>query len=133
MEDRSQEHREMMTRLFEEVWSKGNADAADEFYAPGDHLEGLKHVARSLYAAFPDYHVTINDMVVEGNKIAVYWTGRGTHQGEWQGIAATGRQISVEGIDIEYVSEGKIVSEEGVIDMSGMMRQLSVETQPSVG
>src|SRR6476620_5058910 len=130
MEDRSQDHREMMARLFDEVWSKGNSDAADEFYAQGDYLEDLKHVAHALFAAFPDYHVTINDMVVEGDKIAVYWTGRGTHLGEWQGIAATGRQVSVEGMDIEYVSEGKIVSEEGVIDMGSMMRQLTAETQP---
>src|SRR6478609_8892936 len=107
MENRSQDYKEMMNRLFEEVWGKGNADAADEFYAPGDYLEGLKQVARELYAAFPDYHVTINDMLVEGDKIAVYWTGRGTHRGEWQGIAPTGRQVSVEGMDIEYMSEGK--------------------------
>ena len=83
----------MMVRLFDEVWTKGNAEAAGEFYAAGDYLEGLKQVARDLFRAFPDYHVTINDMVVEGNKVAVYWTGRGTHQGEWQGIAPTGRQI----------------------------------------
>lgn len=128
MEDLSQDHREMMARLFDEVWTKGNAEAADEFYAAGDHLESLKQIARELYRAFPDYHVTINDMVVEGNKIAVYWTGRGTHQGEWQGIAPTGRHISVDGIDIEYLSDGKIVNEEGIIDMIGMMRQLTGES-----
>jgi predicted ester cyclase len=128
MEDRSQDYKEMINRLFEEVWNKGNAEAADEFYAPGDYLEGLKQVARELNAAFPDYHVTINDMVVEGDKIAVYWTGRGTHQGEWQGIAPTGRHVSVEGIDIEYLSDGQIVKEEGVIDMMGMMRQLTDQT-----
>jgi predicted ester cyclase len=128
MQDSSQHHREMMTRLFEEVWSKGNAEAADEFYAAGDYLEGLKQFARNLYSAFPDWHVTINDMVTEGDKVAVYWTGRGTHQGEWQGIAPTGRNISVNGIDIEYLSEGKIVNEEGVTDMMGMMSQLTDQT-----
>jgi predicted ester cyclase len=128
MEDHSYDYKEMMGRLFEEVWSKGNADAADEFYAQGDYLEGLKQVARELYSAFPDYQVTINDMVVEGDKVAVYWTGRGTHRGEWQGLAPTGRQVSVEGIDIEYLSNGKIVNEEGVIDMMGMMRQLTAES-----
>jgi predicted ester cyclase len=120
-------HREMIVRLFDEVWTKGNAEAAGEFYAAGDDLEALKQVARDLFRAFPDYHVTINDMVVEGNKVAVYWTGRGTHQGEWQGIAPTGRQISVDGVDIEYLSDGKIVNEEGIIDMMSMMRQLTEE------
>jgi predicted ester cyclase len=120
-------HREMMVRLFDEVWTKGNAEAASEFYAAGDDLEALKQVARDLFRAFPDYHVTINDMVVEGDKVAVYWTGRGTHQGEWQGIAPTGRQISVDGVDIEYLSDGKIVNEEGIIDMMSMMRQLTEE------
>jgi predicted ester cyclase len=127
LEDISRDHREMMVRLFDEVWTKGNAEAAGEFYAAGDHLEGLKQVARDLFRAFPDYHVTINDMVVEGNKVAVYWTGRGTHQGEWQGIAPTGRQISVDGVDIEYLSDGKIVNEEGIIDMMSMMQQLTAE------
>jgi predicted ester cyclase len=120
-------HREMMVRLFDEVWTKGNAEAAGEFYAAGDDLEALKQVARDLFRAFPDYHVTINDMVVEGDKVAVYWTGRGTHEGEWQGIAPTGRQISVDGVDIEYLSDGKIVNEEGIIDMMSMMRQLTEE------
>jgi predicted ester cyclase len=120
-------HREMIVRLFDEVWTKGNAEAAGEFYAAGDDLEALKQVARDLFRAFPDYHVTINDMVVEGDKVAVYWTGRGTHQGEWQGIAPTGRQISVDGVDIEYLSDGKIVNEEGIIDMMSMMRQLTEE------
>ncbi len=131
MGDFSQRHRQMMARLFEEVWGKGNAEAADEFYAAGDYLDGLKQVARKLYSAFPDWHVTINDMVIEGDKIAVYWTGRGTHQGKWQGIAPTGRHVSVDGIDIEYLSEGKIVNEEGVIDMMGMMRQLTDQTSDS--
>src|SRR5215210_6186602 len=103
MQDFSQYHRELMTRLFEEVWQKGNAEAADEFYAAGDYVQSLKQVARELYAAFPDYHVTINDMVTEGDKVAVYWTGRGTHLGEWEGIAPTGRNISIDGIDFEYL------------------------------
>jgi predicted ester cyclase len=127
LEDISRNHREMMVRLFDEVWTKGNAEAAGEFYAAGDDLEALKQVARDLFRAFPDYHVTINDMVVEGDKVAVYWTGRGTHEGEWQGIAPTGRQISVDGVDIEYLSDGKIVNEEGIIDMMSMMRQLTEE------
>ena len=127
MKDIPRDHREMMVRLFDEVWTKGNVEAAGEFYAAGDYLEGLKQVARDLFRAFPDYHVTINDMVVEGDKVAVYWTGRGTHQGEWQGITPTGRQISVDGVDIEYLSDGKIVNEEGVIDMMSMMQQLTAE------
>jgi predicted ester cyclase len=118
----------MMTRLFDQVWRQGNAEAAGEFYAAGAGLEDLKDVARAIYSAFPDWRVTINDMVVEGDKIAVYWTGSGTHEGEWQGVAPTGRRISVDGIDIEYVSAGKIIKEDGVIDMMGMMRQLTNPT-----
>ena len=128
MQDSAQQHREMMTRIFDQVWSQGNVEAAGEFYAAGEGLEGLKDMARAIYSAFPDWRVTINDMVVEGDKIAVYWTGRGSHEGEWQGVAPTGRRISVDGIDIEYVSAGKIIKEDGVIDMMGMMRQLTDPT-----
>ena len=127
MEELNKEHKQMMIELFEQVWGKGDIEAADKFYAPGDTLQGIKQFGRKLYASFPDWQVTINDMVAEGDKIVVYWTGRGTHQGEWQGVAPTGRYISVSGMDIEYLSGGRIVNEEGIVDMMEMMGQLTGE------
>ena len=127
MEDLNKEHKQMMVELFEQVWCKGDIEAADKFYAPGDILEGIKQFGRKLYASFPDWQVTINEMVAEDDKIVVYWTGRGTHQGEWQGVAPTGRYISVSGMDIEHLSRGKIVNEDGIVDMMEMMGQLTSE------
>ena len=110
-------------RLFAEVWV-GDVAAADRFYAPGPQLDGLKDFAAALYLAIPDWRVTIDDLVSEGDKVAVRWTGRGTHLGEWQGRPPTGRQVTTTGIDIERFADGKIVQEDGEVDMLGFLLQL---------
>ena len=59
-------------------------------------------------AAHPDMRVTIEDLVTEGDRVVKRYTWRGTHTGDFNGIPATGRQITLEGIDILRVSNGKI-------------------------
>jgi predicted ester cyclase len=114
------QNRQMVARLFDEVWNQANAAAADTFYAPGDHLEGIKRFHQGWYAAFPDWQVTVRDTVAEGDKIAVYWTGEGAQEGPWQGRAGTGRRGRVDGIDFLTVHGGKIVREDSVVDLSGL-------------
>ena len=117
-------------RLFAEVWV-GDPAAADRFYAPGPELEGLKAFATALYAAIPDWRVTIDDLVAEGDRVVVRWTGRGTHLGDWDGIAPTGRQLTTTGIDIEQMADGRIVREDGEVDMLGFLQQLGVVASPA--
>jgi predicted ester cyclase len=125
----AEDNKATIRRLFEEVWV-GDVAAADRFYAPGPQLDGLKEFAAALYVAIPDWRVTIDDLVSEDDKVAVRWTGRGTHLGERQGRPPTGRQITTTGIDIERFSEGKIVQEDGEVDMLGFLRQLGALPGP---
>ena len=117
-------NKDVIRRLFAEVWA-GDVAAADRYYAPGPLRDGLKQFASELYGAVPDWRVTIEDLVAEGDKVVVRWTGRGTHLGDWDGSPATGRAVTTTGIDIERLVDGLIVEEDGQVDMLGFLRQLA--------
>lgn len=131
----SVEENKALVRCFvEEFWNAGNMATADELMAadgaitlPGagqvDHAT-LKEFARALRSAFPDWHSTLDEMVGEGEIIAERWTGTGTHQGEFQGIAATGRQVKIPGAVFYRIASGKITEFHGLFDGLAMMRQL---------
>jgi len=121
-------------RYWEEVANKGNLDLIEEICAP-DYVchevdqdirgpEGVRQFIFMLRAAFPDLHVTVEDVIAEGDKIVQRWTGRGTHQGELMGIPPTGNRVSVAGITISCFKDGKVSEEWEVYDMMGMMHQL---------
>ena len=121
-------------RYWEEVANKGNLDLIEEICAP-DYVchevdqdirgpEGVRQFIFMLRAAFPDLHVTVEDVIAEGDKIVQRWTGRGTHQGELMGIPPTGNHVSVAGITISRFKDGKVSEEWEVYDMMGMMQQL---------
>jgi steroid delta-isomerase-like uncharacterized protein len=79
-------------------------------------------------AAFPDVRVTIDVVVVEGDTAAVAWTAQGTHNGEFDGVAATGRRMIDEGISIVRVECGRIVEVRNATDGLGFRRQLGIIT-----
>ena len=94
---------------------------------PGREFRGsaaLKQGIASLHAAFPDLHYTVEDMVAEGDKVAVHYTGRGTHHGEFQGIPATGKPMTYTGILIWRFVDGKIAEHWAAPDLLGLMQQL---------
>jgi predicted ester cyclase len=124
------ENKATIRRLFAELWT-GDIAAADRYYAPGPLRDGLKRFATDLYQAVPDWRVTIDDLVSEGDKVVVRWTGRGTHLGEWNGASPTGRPVSTTGIDIERFVDGQIVQEDGEVDMLGFLRQIEGGGSPT--
>ena len=77
-----------------------------------------------LFAAFPDWHTTIEDLIAEGDKVVVRMMQRGTHQGTFFGLAATGKQVTVAGIAIFRLRNGQIVEEWLITDQLGAMQQL---------
>jgi len=104
----------------EEVFNKGNMKVVDELISPSiiEHsplpgqepgLEGLKKSLAAWRQAFPDLCVTVDDLIADGDKVVIRTTRTGTHKGTFVNIAATGKQIRVEGIDILQFSGGKVV------------------------
>lgn len=123
----------VIRRLFDELWGTGDVSSAERFYAPGPHLEELKAFATDLYAAIPDWRVTIDELVGEDDKVVVRWTGRGTNLGSWDGSAPTGLSVTSTGIDIERLVDGMIVEEHGEVDMLGFLRQLGGNPEAADG
>ena len=137
----AEENKAIFRRYVEEVSNEGNLDLVDEIFAryvshqPDGHTEergpeDVKWFIGESHQAFPDFHSTIEDQIAEGDKVATRWTIRGTHQGEFRGIAPTGKQITVTGIGIFRFSEGKVVESWDNFDQLGMMQQLDAIRQP---
>ena len=133
----SEQNKAIARRGYKEIWSKGDLAVVDEIYAPNVVLhdpsapgvqghEGIKQLVTMNRTAFPDLHFTIEDQIAEGDKVVTRWMAGGTHQGEFNGIPATGRKGSVTGITISRIAGGKIVEENTNWDTLGLLQQLGV-------
>jgi steroid delta-isomerase-like uncharacterized protein len=123
-------------RWMEEGWQRGRADVVDELHAPQfiDHdsagrtpdREGFKEGIIQLYAAFPDFHAVIEDLVVDTGpgKVAVRWTATGTHGGAFLGVPPTGKRIAFRGIEIVRIAGGLIVERWGEWNGIDLLEQL---------
>jgi len=134
----------ILQRLHDELWIKGNLAVIDELFAADFVMhdpvlpmevrgpEGYKQVV-AMYAAFPDMQLTREDIIAEGDKVAERWTMIGTHKGEFMGIPATGRRITVTGMGIYRLANGKFVETWASYDALGMMQQLTAPEWPIAG
>ena len=91
---------------------------------PSMDWNGHKQLLSALINAFPDFHHKLEDVVAEGNKVAVRFTITGTHRGEFQGIPPTGKRVSIGGTDFLTIVDGKITEERVFVDMIGWLQQL---------
>jgi predicted ester cyclase len=94
-----QQHKALVRQHFEEIWNQGNVALVDELFASnfmvGDEYwgpEGERQWVVNARVAFPDIHFSIESQVAEGDLVVTRWSWRGTHQGTFLGIAATGRR-----------------------------------------
>jgi steroid delta-isomerase-like uncharacterized protein len=119
--------------MFEEGWNKHSLALLDELYADcvwyrpeTGELKGeaLKQFVASVYAAFPDIRFTIQDQVAEGDKLVTRWSCTATHQGEFMGLAPTGKQVATSGMTISRIVEGKFVEVRQESDTLGLLQQL---------
>jgi steroid delta-isomerase-like uncharacterized protein len=129
-------NKEIVRRVSVEPW-EGNVGVIDELVGadyvghdpamPEQHgLEGVKEFVATYLSAFPDGRITVDEQLAEGDLVATRWTGRGTQQGELMGIPPTGKQVTVSGITISRVENGKVVEEWSNWDTLGMLQQLGV-------
>jgi predicted ester cyclase len=137
-----EENKAVVRRFFEELLSTDNFAVADEILAPGFRfyfagspdpmdLEHYKEFLRGRRAAFPDRRFVVEDMIAEGDKVSARFTMRGTHKGELQGIAPSGKEVAMTGIDMIRLAEGKMVEDRVEVDQLGMLQQLGVIRTPT--
>ncbi len=135
------ENKTRVDRLVDQIWDKGSLAAVEELFSPNvlDHnpspgqasgLEGQKQSVSEFRAAFPDLHTTNDDLVAEGDKVVLRWSGHGTHQGSLFGIPPTGKQATFTGIEIYRLESGKVVERWAEFDVLGIMQQLGVIPMP---
>ena len=86
--------------------------------------QGLKEVFARLLRAYPDLHITVEDVIAEGDRVVVRDSVTGTHRGEHMGIAPTGKVVTYDEIFIARLVNGRIAETWGVVDVLAQMRQL---------
>lgn len=120
---------------YEELTNRKNLAAiedqvADDFidHEAPPHLptgpEGIRQWLQIVYAAFPDLHVQIEDMVAESDRVAVRAVWRGTHRGAFMGIAPSGREFAFKGLVFWRIRDGRIAERWATLDLLGLTRQL---------
>ena len=129
-------------RFYEEVINQKQLAVLDEVagdnylshdFPPGlpPGREGLKIFISVFHAAFPDGHLTIDQMIAEGDTVATRLTFHGTHTGEFQGIAPTGKKVTIPALDMARFESGKLVEHWGGPNQMSLLQQLGVI--PSMG
>jgi len=127
-------------RLIEEGFNQGNLAVVDELVAPNgrehqrgseDGPEGTKKTITYLRSAFPDFKITIDEVVVAGDKVWARQKGGGTNLGRFAGHAPTGRKAFIDVLDVCRIEDGQIVEHWGVPDQLGMMMALGLITPPA--
>ena len=129
---------------FEEVWRKGSSEAIDQMVADDAVMHGLgeadavvrggagfKPFVQLMRGAFPDVDIRPMQMIEEDDLIATRWVATMTHQGDQLGVPATGRRVSVTGVTIVRLRDGKIVEAWNHYDQMSLMQQIGA-LQPGV-
>jgi steroid delta-isomerase-like uncharacterized protein len=124
-------------KFFEVGPSKGDLAAADailhpEFSlhtplpTPGPGIEAMNNVITTCRAAFHGLQVTIDDIMADGDMVTARFTARGVHKGEFMGLPPTGKAITMTGIEIFRMKDGKIAELWGEANLMGLMQQLGI-------
>jgi steroid delta-isomerase-like uncharacterized protein len=139
----SEDHKQLVRRYLEEVWSRGDVDAADAILAPDYQLrvlqgttghedrvthgtQRLKQSIAMYHQAFSNLQITPQTIVAEGDRVVVEWIARATHTGSFRGFPPTGKQLGYAGITIYRVEDGKIAEELYLGDRLGLWQQLGL-------
>jgi steroid delta-isomerase-like uncharacterized protein len=133
----SEQNIAVVRRWFEEVWNQGRESSIDELFPADGVAHGLgdseqdvhgpgefKPFVANIRGALPDTHIRIDDILADGDRVAVRVTLQGTHSGHGLGVPPTGRKISIKGIIIVRLVDGRIREGWNSYDQLGLLRQI---------
>ena len=133
-----EDHKALVSEFYERLWNRWDTAAVSEVLSPNIRFrgslgiekrghEGFIEYVEFIQAAFPDFHNTVEEIIAEGDRVAVRLTYRGTHQGEIFGVPPTNRRIEYAGVAL-FTFEQKKISEVWVLgDMLAVMRQIEAQ------
>lgn len=119
-----------------EILNEGNLAAFDSYFSEDvvfNNSKGFKQQLAGMQAirtAFPDFRLTIEDQIAEGDKVVTRVTFHGTHRGEFRGVAPTGKQVKYSGIAIDRIVNGKVVEMWHVAETLGLLQQIGATLAP---
>jgi steroid delta-isomerase-like uncharacterized protein len=136
------ENKAVVLRSEAELWNNGNLAVADELYSHDyvchfvvgpewKGIDGIKAEVKQHRMSFPDWNERMDDVIAEGDKVVIRFTSTGTQRGDFQGIKATGRKVTIQEVAIFRLAGGKIVEQWGIPDVHGLMEQLSSDKKQS--
>ena len=139
--DAIEQNKNTVTSFIDALFTKGDLGAVDEYLAEEfvNHdppigvtadREGMRAAGAMFRAAFPDWHSEMDIMVGEGDLVVEHFTASGTQQGEIFGVPPSGRTVTLPGINIWRVRDGRIVERWGRLDELGLLRQLGLVNLP---
>jgi predicted ester cyclase len=137
----TEENKATSRRLMEESFGEGKPELVDDLldpdfvrydpYIEAGQVRGTQTVKDNIVWFLPDLACTVEDQVAEDDKVVSRWTVRGTHQGEFFGVAGTGSRVEFTGMQIDRFEEsGKIVEQWAEFDLLGAMRQMGAIPEP---
>jgi steroid delta-isomerase-like uncharacterized protein len=138
----SEEDNKAVIRRWIEAYNNRDMQAEADVLAPGyvahvpaapgplEGLEAWRKFTAPFVEAFPDLRLTVEDILSEGDKVAARVAFHGTHRGEFQGIAPTGKEVAFSSIEVNRVVGGKVEEHWVELDLLGLMQQLGAIPEP---
>jgi len=132
----TERNRAYVGRWIDEGFNKRNLAVIDELFAERFAVngqvvgrDGLRASMSQYLIGFPDLYVTVNDTIAEGNKVGIWYTAEGTHEGEFEGVPATGNRVKWSGFDLLSIEDEKISEARFLSDQFGLLAQLGQRLQ----
>ncbi|HSL28103.1 MAG TPA: ester cyclase [Anaerolineales bacterium] len=128
MSDQISKNKALMRRIYEEMWNYARTAVASELFA---QPEGVERFVSQFLVSFPDLQHTVEDMIAEDDRVAVRFTARGTHTGQWLSFAPTGKSIQYTGVTLARIAGDKIIEHHTWWDKAGLMEHIATEKSSS--
>lgn len=132
------QNKQLVNDFIQDLFSKGDLDAVNHYLAPNfrnhdapapgapDGAEGMRWAAAMIRAALPDWHSDVERLVAEDDIVVEVFTASGTHTGELFGVPGTARTLTLRGVNVFRISDGRIVERWGRLELLGLLQQLGL-------
>ncbi len=123
----SEQLKDVVRDYYARVINGRDLEAVGDYFVDERLVEGVKAGCFRYFEAFPDLHVSLDELIAEGDRVFLRSTLTGTHDGEYKGIPATGRHVATECAEVFRIADGTFAGYWCMTNVAGLMRQLTEE------